>query len=146
MNEVYETGARNFLFIDVPPIERSPACESPKIWYRASTKVLLVNGTETLKRRYGATYNTWNSVLRGQLSQFTATHADATVVAFSSYELFNKVLDNPADYGFDKDSVHIRGGSVWFDHLHITSQMHGIVADAIAEFLDSQASADAPTS
>lgn len=24
-DELYKTGARNFLFIDVPPIERSPA-------------------------------------------------------------------------------------------------------------------------
>lgn len=25
--ELYEEGARNFLFIDVPPMTRSPACE-----------------------------------------------------------------------------------------------------------------------
>ena len=27
LQEVYDTGARNFLFIDVPPIERAPGCE-----------------------------------------------------------------------------------------------------------------------
>jgi hypothetical protein len=26
--ELYKEGARNFLFIDVPPIEKSPACEA----------------------------------------------------------------------------------------------------------------------
>lgn len=25
--ELYEEGARNFLFIDVPPMEKTPACE-----------------------------------------------------------------------------------------------------------------------
>lgn len=50
--ELYEAGARNFLFIDVPPIDRSPAgmCRTQKIILADvnSANWLLFNTRESL--------------------------------------------------------------------------------------------------
>ena len=83
-------------------------------------------------------YSGWNDALLDNIAQFTAAHPDATVMTFSAYELFSKVFAKPADYGFDEKTAHSEGGSIFFDHLHINSRMHGVVADAIVDFLASQ--------
>lgn len=58
---------------------------------------------------------------------------------FSSHELFHKVLDHPKEYDVDENGLDDECGPVWFDFIHITSKMHGIIAKAIEEFLSSQA-------
>ncbi|KAF9246887.1 hypothetical protein BU15DRAFT_57848 [Melanogaster broomeanus] len=80
---LYEAGAGNFLFIDVPPIARSPAAQ-----------------------------------------QFAADHADASVMIFSSWDTFTRILDDPASYGFDADEPY---GGIWVDSLHPTTKVHDIL-------------------
>ncbi|GJE87151.1 carbohydrate esterase family 16 protein [Phanerochaete sordida] len=121
LQEVYDTGARNFLFIDVPPIERAPGLQQANTVARA------------------AMYNRWNTCLCSGVQSFTEDKSDATVMLFSSHELFRRVLDHPKDYDFDESKVNDEEGPVWFDFLHITSRMHAIVASAVEQFLSAQA-------
>ncbi|KAI9507553.1 hypothetical protein F5148DRAFT_1276162 [Russula earlei] len=115
---LYRAGARNFLFIDVPPLYMSPIGES------MGDKVV----------RFG----NWNEELRRGLANFAAAHPDATVMLFSAWDTFTRILSDPARYGFNPADRTTQGGSIWFDFMHPTSRVHSILAAEIAQFLSSQ--------
>ncbi|KAK2466860.1 hypothetical protein APHAL10511_001118 [Amanita phalloides] len=115
--ELYEAGARNFLFVDVPPMDRSPALPLDYFSKRENC------------------YDMWNAALRKAVETFASSHEDVTVLLYSSHATFTKILDNPEEYGFNAGDVRRREGSVWADHLHPTSKVHRIVAQDVAGFL-----------
>ncbi|KAI0093706.1 hypothetical protein BDY19DRAFT_918418 [Irpex rosettiformis] len=108
-------GARNFLFIDVPPIDRCPVF-APSAEH----------------------YQSWNTTLREAILTFISTHPDATAFLFSSHDLFTRILDHPEKYGFAKSTVNKAGGCFWYDYLHPTSQVHDVLATEMAQFLASE--------
>ncbi|PBK96922.1 hypothetical protein ARMGADRAFT_1010455 [Armillaria gallica] len=114
---LYDAGARNFLFIDVPPMHKSPAVSH----YLADSA--------------SVSYHDWNSCLAKALESFTSSHPDTTVMLFSSYQTFSSIFDNPVDHGFEEKDIHKRGGNIWYDHLHPTSAVHDIIAAYLADFL-----------
>jgi len=116
-DELFKAGARNFLFIDVPPIHRSPAVPKQKE-LMLSTRFI-----------------DWNSALRAGIQQFCHTHPEASVFLFSSYRLFESILDMPELYGFNNEHVRNNGGGVWMDSLHPTSKVHDHIASNLADFL-----------
>jgi phospholipase/lecithinase/hemolysin len=59
---------------------------------------------------------------------------------YSSYDTFNRVLDDPESHGFTLPDIGKKGGAIWRDDLHPTSAMHDIIAKDIAQFLDDQPS------
>ncbi|KAF7374855.1 hypothetical protein MSAN_00371500 [Mycena sanguinolenta] len=73
---LYNTGARNYLFINVPPIDRAPA------------------------KGYAENYINWNTALTDAATQFAAAHPDATVLIYSAWDTFTALLDDPASHGF----------------------------------------------
>ncbi|KAI0033342.1 SGNH hydrolase-type esterase domain-containing protein [Vararia minispora EC-137] len=117
--QLYVTGARNFLFIDLPPIHRSPA------------------GSNAVGN-YGARFWGFNEAIKRKIQEFAANHPDATLVLYSSWAAFTRVLDNPAAYGFSAADVAVQGGSIWFDHIHPTSKMHQLLAREIVQLLSSR--------
>ncbi|TCD59851.1 hypothetical protein EIP91_011325 [Steccherinum ochraceum] len=110
---LYDAGARNFLFIDVPPIHLSPNAEGD-----------------------GAPYRLWNTTLAGYVAKFASGHDDATSMIFSSYRTFTNILTEPEKYGFKKDEAKKYAGEIWVDHIHPTSKVHSIVARDMATFLN----------
>jgi len=118
---LYEKGARNFLFIDCPPIDRSPAV------------------IQFVKRGNGSSmprYADWNAALRSSIASFASEHPDATALLFSSHATFTRVLDDPEGYGFhEKGAARKAGKGIWMDILHPTNKMHDIVAKDLATFL-----------
>ncbi|KAA1466768.1 hypothetical protein DENSPDRAFT_876792 [Dentipellis sp. KUC8613] len=118
--QLYLAGARNFLFIDVPPVHRSPV------------------GSSAGSNDYSSIFVMWNEELRRALAAFAAAHGDATVLLFSSWDTFTRVLDNPAGYGFRPQDLNTMGGSIWFDHIHPTTRFASVIARDIAHFLNSQ--------
>ncbi|KAJ7183434.1 hypothetical protein C8R46DRAFT_1066998 [Mycena filopes] len=114
--KLYLAGARIFLFIDVPPIGKSPAG---------------INATSDIS----ATYTNWNSCLLHSTQKFATTHPDARVLTFSAFDTFTRVLDNPKTYGFSAKDASRAGGAVWRDHLHPTSRIHEIFAEDLVAFL-----------
>ncbi|KIL69811.1 carbohydrate esterase family 16 protein [Amanita muscaria Koide BX008] len=115
--ELYEAGARNFMFVDVPPINRSPAYP--------------VAFSDTDR------YIKWNLSLKETIKTFGSGHDDVTILLYSSFALFTTLLDNPDGYGFPPSDVRKGGGSIWFDHLHPTSRVHKFLSQDIGEFLSS---------
>ncbi|KAK7685612.1 hypothetical protein QCA50_011479 [Cerrena zonata] len=121
---LYELGARNFLFIDVPAVHRSPAVAE-----RRSANVL-----ELLAY--------WNIRLRHFVTEFASTRSDVTTLIYSSFALFSRILDNPEEYGFKNTDPRLRGGGIWLDHIHPTTKMHHEIARDIAAFLHTYSSSD----
>ncbi|GJJ15599.1 hypothetical protein Clacol_009877 [Clathrus columnatus] len=81
---VYSRGLRNFLFINVPPEERSPA------WVNDS-----INGP-ILK----ANIILFNNILHNFVESFKTKYLDTNVITFDVHTWFHHVLDNSFTYGF----------------------------------------------
>ncbi|KAJ7171008.1 hypothetical protein C8R46DRAFT_180647 [Mycena filopes] len=111
---LYNTGARNFLFINIPQINRAPA------------------------KGRAASYINWNTELKKAVAQFAAAHPDATVLIYSAWDTFNAIFDDPVAHGFPAEDVSKAGASIWVDHLHPTSRVHDFVARDVSAFLSSQ--------
>ncbi|KAJ7061995.1 hypothetical protein C8F01DRAFT_1368676 [Mycena amicta] len=109
--KLYNRGARNFLFINIPPIDRAPA-----------------HGHE-------ANYINWNTELDKAAASFAAAHSDCTVMIFSAWETFHALLDDPVAHGFRAGDESKAYGSVWVDYLHPTSRVHDFVALDVVVFL-----------
>ncbi|KAL6305258.1 hypothetical protein BKA93DRAFT_896374 [Sparassis latifolia] len=120
--DLYKVGARNFLFIDVPPIHRTPIG-------------LTLARTE---QRSSDIYELWNTELREAIIHFSTAHSDVTTLLFSSWATFIRVLDDPMSHGFEVEDVVRNAGRIWVDHLHPTSRMHDWIARDLAEFLSAQ--------
>lgn len=67
--------------------------------------------------------------------EFSAAHDDLTAMIFSSFDLFNRLLDEPEKYGFKAGDRRRAGGAIWRDHLHPTSKVHDLIAKEVAELL-----------
>ncbi|KAJ7617821.1 hypothetical protein FB45DRAFT_932763 [Roridomyces roridus] len=112
--KLYTAGARIFLFIDVPPIGRSPAG---------------INASSDIS----ATYTNWNVSLASHIQDFTSAHPDARVLTFSAFDSFNRLLDSAE---FTEDDRRMAGGKVWRDRLHPTSRVHEIFAADVVAFFE----------
>jgi phospholipase/lecithinase/hemolysin len=113
---LYSAGARNFLFVDLPPIHRSPAGRGIKS---------------------PSSYEGFNTQLHLHARAFGSAHVDATVMLFSAWNTFSSFLDDPEAYGFERSDSRKIGGAIWYDHLHPTSKAHDIVAKDLGEFVGS---------
>jgi phospholipase/lecithinase/hemolysin len=86
----------------------------------------------------GVRFGNWNDELRRGSATFAMAHPDATVMLFSAWDTFSRILADPARYGFNPADINLQGGSIWFDFMHPTSRVHNILAGEIAQFLASQ--------
>ncbi|KAF8077883.1 hypothetical protein FPV67DRAFT_1463311 [Lyophyllum atratum] len=115
--KLYDAGARNFLFVDIPPIHRSPAVPE--------------------HREDSTSFDNFNNELNEAASAFASKHPEITVMLFAASATFNRFLDTPGDYGFRDLDCRKAGGRIWFDRLHPTSAVHDCVAKDLAKFLQS---------
>ncbi|ETW83815.1 carbohydrate esterase family 16 protein [Heterobasidion irregulare TC 32-1] len=118
--QLYRAGARNFVFIDVPPIHRSP--------------VGPIDGNNT----FAQPFLIWNEELRSAVANFTALHPDVTSMVFSSWGTFSSVLDTPTAYGMRAQDTRVMGGTIWYDHIHPSTRLASVVARDLAAFLAMQ--------
>ncbi len=78
---LYDNGARNFLFINVPSVDRSPGA---------------LRGSDTSQERRAI--RGLNHAFKKFAWTFMARHSDATVFFLDSYKLTTEVLDDPKSY------------------------------------------------
>ncbi|KAG8782732.1 hypothetical protein FRC12_020483 [Ceratobasidium sp. 428] len=116
---VYDTGARAFLFIDVPPVERGP----------------LIVIYPNISQRFASICSMWNRLFRCRIDAFSEEHPDASCFQFSSHKCLNNILDNPTKHSFLQEDVTKYGGEIWVDHIHLTSSVHKILATDVLEYL-----------
>ncbi|KAK1671571.1 hypothetical protein BDP55DRAFT_617426 [Colletotrichum godetiae] len=85
VEEVYEAGARNFLFLNVPPLERMPRTTQSSA---AGERIPLEK----------AAVEDWNERLGVLVNDLRETHGDVTMFQYDTYGLFDRVIDTPGRY------------------------------------------------
>ncbi|KAK6343177.1 hypothetical protein TWF718_008549 [Orbilia javanica] len=113
-NTLYSYGARKFMFINAPPVDRLPA----------------VYGNAAIKTNVAR----WNSRLLTFAADFKNTHPGSSYVVYDTWTDYNKVLDNPTAYGLRSD---VQGSGTdqtyfWRDAYHPNVKMHDVMAQAIS--------------
>jgi len=86
---MYDTGARQFLILTVPPTERAPL-----IVYHYNVATFI------------AAIKAWNGALETRLLAFAARHDDVVVRVYDTAKLFDHVLDNHEVYGFPEENTY----------------------------------------
>ena len=146
IDTIYQSGARNFLFLNVPPVNRAPLTT-------AQGKAI-----QKLERGFIEAYNHNISHLAKNLS---STYSDATTFVFNTNEIFRQVLNDPCSheqtcpyknttgycayyengtpswYTFYQNCSIPVDEYFWLNTLHPTFRMHNVTAQAIAEQLSS---------
>lgn len=137
VQQIYDQGYKDFLFMNLPPLNRTPgnigvADPSPN-----------------------ATQISWyDGALKTHSLQFAAEHSDATLLNFDVNTFLNGVIDNAAEYGiknttgyctsYDQPYINTDPAQYdclplpeyfWFNTGHLTSHTHEILADAVENFL-----------
>lgn len=144
VDELYQTGARNFLFLDVPPVNRAP---------------LTVAAGTSAQSLEAADIADWNDRVAALSSNLTSTYEDVTSFVFDTNKLYSQVLDNPCSYDqtcayknttdycvnyengtpswytFDETCGIPVDEYFWLNNLHPTFRVHNVTADLIAQGL-----------
>ncbi|KAF2485855.1 hypothetical protein BDY17DRAFT_338602 [Neohortaea acidophila] len=142
---VYHSGARNFLFINVPPVERAPT--------------VTIKGAAEVHAHAEAIVQ-WNRDVSALTTNLTTTYPDVTTFLFDANSLFNQVMDEPCSYeetcALEDTSAsceqYIRNNPAtwyskdpacryavdhyfWLNMLHPTFRIHNVTAKLIAQQL-----------
>jgi len=83
LDVLYQTGARNFLILNVPPFDRSP---------------MLAGRDPALIPLMEDTVAAYNKNLTKAIDYFGESHANTTVFQFDAHSLFSEILDWPCSH------------------------------------------------
>jgi len=131
---LYDAGARNFMFIDIPPIDRSPACTKLTMFdVDDDDREATINAA---KERFIG----WNIALDQFTRRFASSKASKkapppTILYHSAHKTMTNILDDPSDHCFNTEDVSKLEGEIWTDHIHVTSRVHDFIAKDIGTFL-----------
>lgn len=81
--ELYYAGARNFAFLSVPPVDRSP---------------LALLNTPAQQVQEKADILAWNKVLKSMANELKTEKPDVNIFYVDAYKYFTQVLDKPKSY------------------------------------------------
>ncbi|KAJ7766056.1 hypothetical protein B0H16DRAFT_1792884 [Mycena metata] len=114
-------GARNFLFINVPPMERTPLMIAGQ---NASGLALLKS-----------VISTYNSKLAAKVASFMANNTGVKTWLWDAHTEFGTILDNPTHYGFVDAVSFGNTGDFWGNNYHPSSPAHQIFAQQISALM-----------
>ncbi|RPA72828.1 hypothetical protein BJ508DRAFT_419279 [Ascobolus immersus RN42] len=140
VNTLYSKGARNFVFLTVPPVERSP--------------LILGQGEWSIENE-GLALASFNAKLNTYVKEFQKKNRAAWTKVFDTKPVFDQMLDQPAKYGFGNVTSYCddyQNGTpawdtyyeqcaipvdqyFWLNSLHPTHKVHKEVAKRLARVL-----------
>jgi phospholipase/lecithinase/hemolysin len=83
VDELYQAGARNFAFLNVPPVDRSPLTTANSV------------ADQTLERDDIAD---WNNALKKMAESLKDDYRDVNVFTIDTNKIFTQVLNKPSSY------------------------------------------------
>ncbi|KAG4087757.1 hypothetical protein H8356DRAFT_1727902 [Neocallimastix lanati (nom. inval.)] len=123
---MYKVGARNFLILNIPPLDKAPLKEDQNYNYY----------------RYDIFY--YNEKLSEYANNFFYRHPDTNIILYNANEQYNYVLLNYQEFGLFTGNTPWTVGRryglsryFWFDNFHPTFRGHQIIADDITVLLKS---------
>ena len=131
--------ARNFLLIDLPPMGRSPGgayaydlCTNLLIIVLYPRPIALDAGSESALAEL---VKKWNEHLHSCCKAFAESTPLASITTFSAHAVTPDIPDNPEEYEFTEDDVIEAGSNIWSDELHLTAEVHNVLAEKIINSL-----------
>ncbi|KAE9385286.1 kinase-like protein [Gymnopus androsaceus JB14] len=126
VEQLYAVGARNFLFLNVPPIQRTP--------YFASLGPTNVTGPIL-----ESVIEDFNTKLATAANNLTSTFDDVQTFYWDSYSTFNGILDDPTAFGFTNVATFGSAPGLFWGNdnqgLHPSSAAHEIFGQDVAAVL-----------
>ncbi|KAI0343567.1 hypothetical protein BDW22DRAFT_1344558 [Trametopsis cervina] len=119
VQKIYNAGGRNFLFINVPPIDRSP--------------LMIPQGTSATNAEKTVIAG-FNSKLAQRVATLASTGAQTWL--FDSNAAFTTVLNNPTKYGFVDATSYGNTGDFWGNNYHPSSAAQTIFGQQISQLLN----------
>lgn len=145
LHTIYQSGARNFLVLNILPFNRAPLAnrEDP-----------------TVVQTLGQLIQQYNDDLERGIAKFRENHLDAAVFYFDANRLFNRLLDDPCShdetcplevldrycetYRVEKNDSYLFAPECevaadkyfWLGTVHACFRVHKVLAKSIVEFLD----------
>ncbi|KAG0134712.1 GDSL lipase/esterase [Tuber indicum] len=140
LEELYCVGARNFLLLNVPPIDRSPLTTG--------------QGEHAVSREQEA-LESYNSLLEDMLHGFKRSHRDVYGKVFDAAKVFTEILERPERYDIKNTTAFCEKYRVgtpewdtyypecgvkvseyfWLNSLHPTWPVHKVLAEEIVKSL-----------
>ncbi|KAF5525190.1 Acetylesterase [Colletotrichum aenigma] len=96
LETVYEAGYRSYLFLNLPPLDKTPAAQSDPTRKPNTTMI-----------------KTFNNVLNQTAKAFTETHPGATALVFDTYTWLTYVFDNAATFGITNTTSFCPKYNAW---------------------------------
>ena len=137
LHDLYvKSGATDFVFFDVPPIDRfhggNEDLDCPSSVESDFLHPVVESGlTKDIKERV----ETWNELLRSQAKDFVEGDEKVTIFVFSTHQVLTEVLDEPPDFDFVEEDPETEGTGIWADGLHLIPAVHAILAERLLESL-----------
>ncbi|KAH8902334.1 hypothetical protein BR93DRAFT_261874 [Coniochaeta sp. PMI_546] len=137
-----DAGYRNFLFVNLPPLDKTPsnllkapAVRSPNVTMIGWWNDALAERAESLNRQDGVTAMVYdaNSFLNGVLDN-PSRYGVKNTTAFCAGYLQADVLTDPGKYGCPVPLSEY----FWFNSGHMTSHVHEVMAPDMERFLISR--------
>ncbi|KAH0173947.1 carbohydrate esterase family 16 protein, partial [Aureobasidium melanogenum] len=144
VDKIYLSGARNFLFLNVPPVDRSPLTQA------AGPSAQSIEAADVAD---------WNNRLVSLSNSLTWKYKDATSFVFDTNKVFSRVIDHPCAYPqtcpYQKTTTYCTayengtstptsfdpacGVSVdkylWLNSLRPTFRTHEVIAEQIVKLI-----------
>jgi len=119
VQKLYNVGARNFLFVNVPPVDRSPLMLAQAASAQATEKTVIAG---------------FNSKLVTKMASFKANNTGVSTFLWDSNAQFTTILNSPTTYGFqDATSYGTTPGLFWGNNLHPTSAAHKLFGQQVGQ-------------
>ncbi|KAK5800705.1 hypothetical protein VI817_002917 [Penicillium citrinum] len=122
--DIYKNGGRKFLFLNVPPTDRSP--------------YFLEQGDQTTTQ-LAAWIKAYNEGLATMVRKLKSKHSDVTTVIYDTNTFMGTVLDDPAKYGFPSNNCIDADGTscIWWNDYHPGTKYHQLQAKDMKSHLRS---------
>jgi phospholipase/lecithinase/hemolysin len=118
---MYDVGARNFLFLNVPAVHRSPAFLITDVSNQQLAQSVL---------------EIHNKIYVDRVKQFASSNTGVKTWIWDSYTEFNKILDSLAEHGFNPDPLAYGGKTdFWGNDFHPSAAAHTLFAQSIRKLL-----------
>ncbi|CAG7847675.1 SubName: Full=Uncharacterized protein {ECO:0000313/EMBL:CCA73365.1} [Serendipita indica DSM 11827] len=121
VQSMYNVGARHFLFLTVPPVQRSPLMLGQGSTNTANQKAVIAD---------------YNAKLKAKAASWAASNAGATALVYDTSTVVNAILDNPSAYGL-RDATSYGSGNTyaWCDNYHISPVVHKALAADLSKLI-----------
>ncbi|KAG8909267.1 hypothetical protein FRC01_007034 [Tulasnella sp. 417] len=119
VQKLYDAGGRNFLFINVPPVDRSP--------------LMITQSGASTEKNIIISYNT---KLASKIQAFKSSHPDVTTYLYDSWTKLTQILNSPGTYGLkDATSQGTASNVAWCNVYHVSPAVHHLFAQDIQALL-----------